>query len=292
MRPARTLIAAIALAAGLAVPAPQVYAHMTCRAGGICYDVTAYQMCWTHGGVDPLGCFSDADASPLCPLHLNLTVIADYPIVPCGGTACIVKGVTIPDGDTRPYFKAKKNGACLSHARTCSNGTLGPPNGGFDFPTCNGCDLDGVVLDNGESHTAYSAPDPITGLCTQETRTCNNGDLTGTLEFSTCAPVSPPEPCNKAGLITWRSSKNRVEWCDGTNWKNPSLSVGASCTGTTPGKISFVSGVLQYCNGTNWVSMKGALLGNCADKPGTFKYVPASNNYVYCDGSQKWKMGN
>ena len=95
-----------------------------------------------------------------------------------------------------------------------------------------------------------------------------------------------------AGQLSWISSASKVQYCDGTNWKDTTVSTGASCSGTTAGTKTYSSGDLSYCNGTNWISMKGASLGSCSGTTaGTFNYESANSRYRFCDGTNWYKMG-
>ena len=76
--------------------------------------------------------------------------------------------------------------------RTCNNGTF---TGSFAFDSCNDtndCTFDGQTLADGESVTAYLTDNPGAGQsCSSQTRTCNNGSLSGTYAFATCGDEDP-----------------------------------------------------------------------------------------------------
>ncbi len=83
--------------------------------------------------------------------------------------------------------------SCLSQTRTCNNGIL---SGSYSASSCsarsaNSCSLGGQAVEHGASVTAY-ASDSVAfgGSCTSQTRTCNNGVLSGSYSARTCQVAS------------------------------------------------------------------------------------------------------
>ena len=82
---------------------------------------------------------------------------------------------------------------CSSQTRNCSNGVL---SGSYSASSCSArsassCSLGGQAVEHGASVTAY-ASDSIAfgGSCTSQTRTCNNGVLSGSYSARTCQVAS------------------------------------------------------------------------------------------------------
>lgn len=83
--------------------------------------------------------------------------------------------------------------SCLSQTRTCNSGVL---SGSYSAGSCSArsaseCSLSGQAVEHGASVTAY-ASDSVAfgGSCTSQTRTCNNGVLSGSYNARTCQVAS------------------------------------------------------------------------------------------------------
>ena len=105
--------------------------------------------------------------------------------------ACLFGGSTYPNGASVTAYKEATgpNGICASETRQCSNGNL---SGTYAFASCvqtpqSGCLFNGTLVPNGGSVKGYLASSPADAtLCQVETRTCNNGVLSGTYAYQQC----------------------------------------------------------------------------------------------------------
>ena len=83
--------------------------------------------------------------------------------------------------------------SCLSQTRTCNNGVL---SGSYSAGSCSSrsasnCSLDGQAVEHGAIVTAYVSDSvAFGGSCTSQTRTCNNGVLSGSYSARTCQVAS------------------------------------------------------------------------------------------------------
>lgn len=114
--------------------------------------------------------------------------------LPWGGTLAHGNSVTAYLAATVPFGQS-----CTSQSRTCSNGVL---SGSYQFASCTvlppstDCALPwGGTLPHGNSVTAYqSATVPFGSSCVSQSRTCNNGVLSGSYQYQNCS-VNPPADC-------------------------------------------------------------------------------------------------
>lgn len=91
-------------------------------------------------------------------------------------------------------------------------------------------------------------------------------------------------PVGSQGSLTWNSTTNTAQYCNGTAWIETAQSIVGTCSTVQQGTYS--SGIYQFCNGTNWISMQGASLGSCSPTPqGTITYDSGLNKVKFCDGS-------
>ncbi len=110
---------------------------------------------------------------------------------------CSFNGSTVLHGQSTVAFERESEpfgDRCNSEVRTCNDGTL---SGSFPFGSCS---VDGaasctftptngsqVVVQHGESVAAYQAGSVAYGsTCQSQARTCNNGTLSGSYQFSSC----------------------------------------------------------------------------------------------------------
>ena len=123
---------------------------------------------------------------------------------PVPAVACSFNGITIESGNSvRAYLSAAESfgGSCQSQMRTCTNGIL---SGSYGFPDCNvnppsSCSFNGQVIAHGNSVPAFAAPSvPYGTTCQSQNRTCNNGILSGSGDYSVCS-VTPGAACLFAG---------------------------------------------------------------------------------------------
>jgi sugar lactone lactonase YvrE len=94
-----------------------------------------------------------------------------------------------------------------------------------------------------------------------------------------------------AGQLKWISADSKIEYCDGSSWRDTTQSTGASCSGTPAGTINYLSGDLRYCNGSNWISMKGSSVGTCSGtSAGTINWNSGTAKMRFCDASNWYDM--
>jgi hypothetical protein len=107
--------------------------------------------------------------------------------------SCLFNGRTIAPGESvTAYLNADAvTGACVSESRKCTNGAL---SGSYSFASCDSsntgsCTFNGRSIANHTGVKAYlAAATPAGTACTEETRTCTNGTLSGSYNFSSCTP--------------------------------------------------------------------------------------------------------
>lgn len=114
----------------------------------------------------------------------------------CESTAqasCLFDGQTIPHGDVVKAFQTSstaQGSSCKSETRHCLNGRL---SGSFPYSSCaasehQSCLFDGRTLSHGQRVTAFQTSN---GTCVSEIRTCNNGSMSGSFQYSTCSAAAP-----------------------------------------------------------------------------------------------------
>jgi type II secretory pathway pseudopilin PulG len=115
----------------------------------------------------------------------------------CTGTPCgtIAHGATCTayQNSTEPF-----GGSCTSETRTCTNGAL---SGSYTNASCSvsspaSCSSPCGTIAHGATCTAYlNSSEPYGGSCSSETRTCNNGVLSGSYTHTSCS-VNPAAGCS------------------------------------------------------------------------------------------------
>ena len=117
---------------------------------------------------------------------------------PWGGSLNIGQSVTAYRVGAVSYDQS-----CQSESRSCQNGAL---TGSYTFQTCavqtaQDCNLQGYVVTHNHGVFAYSAPTvAYNSSCdaVKETRTCTNGNLSGSFTHTTCS-VTPELSCTFNG---------------------------------------------------------------------------------------------
>lgn len=116
---------------------------------------------------------------------------------------CKFNGQTLSNGQTiKAYLNSTvpAGQSCESQVRSCQNGVL---SGNYNYASCAvaapaACLFNGQTIASGQSVTAFLASS-ASGACTQESRVCNNGALSGSYTFATCSIVVPaPAPASTA----------------------------------------------------------------------------------------------
>lgn len=127
-------------------------------------------------------------------------VVGDYAIalpapcnIPWGGQIANTSSVTAYLNPSPPYGTS-----CTTETRTCLNGVL---SGTAVSQSCTpqapaNCTTPwGSTVNHGSSATAYQAPSvPSGNSCSSQTRSCNNGTLSGTYAYNSCSVLPPPPP--------------------------------------------------------------------------------------------------
>jgi hypothetical protein len=117
---------------------------------------------------------------------------------------CRFKGQTIEHGSRVRAFSTPNvpfGESCQSEDRTCQNGVL---SGSYEFANCfvkrpKNCEFQGQTIKHGEAVQAFESAGVGYGeTCKSETRTCNDGVLSGTYQNRTCT-VAEPRSCNFKG---------------------------------------------------------------------------------------------
>jgi hypothetical protein len=115
--------------------------------------------------------------------------------------SCLFDGKTILNGETIFAYQNSSSqfgNACAQESRTCVDGTL---SGSFAYGSCTidqpaSCLFDGRTIADGESVSAFlSSSAQFSSSCTQESRTCDNGSMSGSFKFGSCA-VGQPASCS------------------------------------------------------------------------------------------------
>lgn len=111
--------------------------------------------------------------------------------------SCLFNGHTVAHGSGVRAFAESRvmhGQSCISEERVCSNGAL---SGNYSYASCNvavpnSCLFNGRTVAHGSSVDAFlTSTVPVGNSCSQQRRTCNNGTLSGSYSFSSCAPAVP-----------------------------------------------------------------------------------------------------
>lgn len=114
--------------------------------------------------------------------------------------ACLFNGQTISHGQTVNAYSSSNveyGQLCEAETRICDNGHL---SGSFSFSSCDAgqamsCIFNGQTVPHGATVTGYENSTVINGSsCSAETRTCDNGNLSGSFSFASCE-VNAPASC-------------------------------------------------------------------------------------------------
>ena len=144
--------------------------------------------------------------------------------------ACLFNGQTVAHGQNVSAYTTSTvayGSNCKVESRTCDNGVLSGTN---TFASCQidapaMCLFNGQTVAHGASMNAYTTSNVAFGsTCKVESRTCNNGALSGTNAFANCQ-ANAPASCLKNGLTVAHGevistfTKNSVAFggtCDAT----------------------------------------------------------------------------
>ncbi len=109
---------------------------------------------------------------------------------------CSLNGQTVAHGSAVTAYQASSaafGSTCTGETRSCSDGTL---SGAYTNTSCAvavaaSCSFNGQTVAHGSAVTAYQASSAAFGsTCTGETRSCSDGNLTGSYAYNSCT-VNP-----------------------------------------------------------------------------------------------------
>lgn len=118
--------------------------------------------------------------------------------------SCLFNGQSIAHGGTVVGYASSTvayGQTCSSAQRLCSNGSLS--NSNYSFATCSpgaaaSCSFNGQAIAHGQSVVGYAASAVNFGsACSAQTRTCNNGALSGSYSYSSCTTNAAQCPSGK-----------------------------------------------------------------------------------------------
>ncbi|HLP79094.1 MAG TPA: hypothetical protein VK158_00505 [Acidobacteriota bacterium] len=125
-------------------------------------------------------------------------------------------GVTISSGSSRTYYQSTSvpfGQNCVSESRVCNNGQL---SGSYSATSCTvqqaaSCTgPDGVVIASASSRIYYeSSSVAYNQVCQQQTRSCYNGQLSGSYTAGSCT-VQPAPSCTGPDGVTIASGTSRT----------------------------------------------------------------------------------
>ena len=126
-------------------------------------------------------------------IAMALAPTIDYAIPGDIEQNCYFNGQVVINNSSVTAFQSSSvpfGQSCVSEQRTCSSGLL---SGSYNFASCQveaaaSCLFNGQTLQSGESVTAYVNSSVSSGdSCVSEVRTCSNGVLSGSAQYSSCS---------------------------------------------------------------------------------------------------------
>ncbi len=122
-------------------------------------------------------------------------------IAPVNTRSCTLDGLTIAHNTPQTFYSARTVAygqlcASVSQSRTCTNGAFSGSDT-YVYGSCTSqeprsCTWNGSTIPHGTPVTAnLTSTVPFGQQCQTETRTCNNGTLSGTYAFASCVPGTP-----------------------------------------------------------------------------------------------------
>jgi hypothetical protein len=229
-----------------------------------------------------------------------------------GLDAGVDAGCTLPWGGTLAHGHSTEaflsgsvpcSGTCAREVRTCTHGSLSGSFGSSScaVASCASCTLPwGGTIAHGASVTAYQSPSvPASSSCVSESRSCNNGSLSGSYTFASCS-VRPSTSC-PSQTLTWDGfCLNGVCYPAGTGCSGSVTGASHGASSVVKNTVIAKAGLAQFdCDNGVWVKSTGA--GNssgvvCND------YCPADGAHYEintvretggvwssCQGLQTWK---
>jgi len=111
--------------------------------------------------------------------------------------SCLFNGETIAHGQLITAFQNSTQAygsTCVSEQRSCENGVM---SGSFQYGSCNidaakSCLFNGQTVAHGQSVQAFPSSTVSFGdMCISDTRTCDNGILSGSNQYASCSTTQP-----------------------------------------------------------------------------------------------------
>lgn len=109
-------------------------------------------------------------------------------------SGCLFNGQTLAHGQTVSAYLNSSGSNCDTEIRTCNNGQL---SGSYSYASCQpnepaSCIFDGKTIVHGDSVTAFeNSSVSYAEMCRAETRSCDNGHLSGSFSYSSCDAGQP-----------------------------------------------------------------------------------------------------
>ena len=166
----------------------------------------------------------------------NGTLSGSYQYANCAvnnaAASCTFNGQTVANGQSVTAYQSSvgaKGSQCVSQQRTCANGTL---SGTYQLNECpagtaSSCTFNGQTVANGQSVTAYQSSSVASGnQCVLQTRTCQNGTLSGSYQYANCAVNNAAASCTFNGQTV--ASGQSV-----TAYQSSSVASGNQCVSQT-----------------------------------------------------------
>lgn len=142
----------------------------------------------------------------------NGTLSGSYSYGSCSvgaARSCLFDGRTVAHGEKVLAYSSSSvafGSTCSSQYRTCENGTL---SGSYSYSSCGvqsakTCNFNGQTVAHGSSVKAYAASTVSYGQsCQSQTRTCNNGVLSGSYSVASCSVNGPASCVYNGGTESW-----------------------------------------------------------------------------------------
>ena len=175
--------------------------------------------------------------------------------------SCLFNGQTISHGSSVTAFPNSTvayGAKCSGQQRTCFNGAL---SGAGDYATCTvdaaaSCLFSGMTVANGQQVTAYASSSGTT--CTPVLRTCSNGTMSGSGNYTSCV-VNQPASCYLNGVTIPSGGQQTFYFAN-------SVPMGSTCQAE-----------LRSCN--NGALTGSAIYESCQTSPVSIAALPAYVRY-------------
>ena len=180
-----------------------------------------------------------ASASPACGTSCSSqsrtcsdgTLSGSYTNQSCTSKCCLPWGGSINSGSSTTAYQSASvtcGNTCTSQTRTCSGTTLSGSytNASCSVGGCSSCTRPwGGTVAHGSSITAYqTASVPCGNTCNGQTRTCNNGSLSGTYTNQSCSVGG----CTASCTLDGQTVAHGASW---TFYTSLSVPCGSTCSG-------------------------------------------------------------